>query len=253
MSRTFKILPGPTSRTPSGTNAPAAACRFLESSANSFIFQGKQQYINYIPTGSSIVLALWQANQPFVTTSANYKPGSQQQIIQYVAEAPWYRVDLASLISETKLFPNLQVNEFEQIDLTLNGIDLSGIRTSPNFSFQYLYEISDFIVDEFPASPSLQSVLTGTTGSMTASKTLTLEESHIGTGTFVANNISTPPSYWLDSYCYARFGAYFSNTIPANAVWEYDRRTQTWSGPTHATPGIPDDNAFHLYIDWYFG
>lgn len=248
MSRTFKILPGPTSRTPSGTNAPAAACRFLESSANSFIFQGKQQY-NVFNSG----LYFWQANKTFVTTSANYKYGSNQQIIQYSAVAPQISVDLASLIFETKLFPNLQVNEFEQINLTLNGIDLSGIRTSPNFSVQYLYEISDFIVNEFPASPSLQSVLTGTTGSMTASKTLTLEESHIGTGTFVANSLATPPSYWLDSYCYARFGAYFSNTIPANAVWEYDRRTQTWSGPTHATPGVPDDNAFHFYIDWYFG
>ena len=253
MSTIVQISPYSRYRTKIGSSTEVSKnisnCRFRETSSNVFVFEGKQGYETYSFFGT---YSFFQPNQPFSARfiKSDYETGTNHRRWLYEAGGTT-SFPLDSIIAATKLFPTLQVGEFEQIDISLSGINLPTPRTSSNYSFEYCTSLSDFTIDEFPDNPDSSTILSGTTGNITSSRTMTLEESQIGTGEFfVINNGNIAH---VDSFCKARFGLYLPNTMPTNAVWVYNEYYQTWSGPTHATPGVPDDNAFHLYIDWYFG
>lgn len=217
-------------------------CRFVESSPNTIIFQGKQGYEGpYSPYG---IPQFFKPNEPFTASYTGDRYENGRRILSFGGPGHGHR---DSIIDGTVLFPALRVGEYENIDLSLNGIDLSGARTSPNYSISFCNNISEFTVDEFPIDPTSSTVLTGTTGSSASTRYAIMEECHIGTGEFIGN--------YIDSFCKARFGLYlpWTTEMPLYVSWEYNEYYKTWAGPFTPTPGDPNENRYHYYIDWYFG
>lgn len=257
MSSVFRITPYSRVRMKFGDAAVASKntswCRFYEASPNTFVFQGKQGYEG--PYGLGV--SYFRPNQTYSARYWNsyYETGTNHRVLVYTSYDPAnISSESDNIIAETKLFPLLSIGEPEQFDLSLNGIDLSGARTTSNFSITYCTTLSEFTLNEYPTNPDSSTVLTGTTGSSTNTRTMYLEDSHFGTGEFCTPGYDVYNAY-LDSFCKARFGLYlpWSTSMPSQVNWYYNEYYKTWSGPSAPIPGDPDDNAYHIYIDWYFG